>query len=1566
MKEVIKSLVENQTLPDDHFLEQDMEFREIFVEEVTEILEEIEPLIEQWLGQPDNHELLVNIRRNFHTLKGSGRMVGAYHSGELAWTVEDTLNRVISKTLPLSAEVQQYVQSVIALYHYKLLPDFAAGERHGIDLRPMVMLGQQIQQALSIEPALEELLTLKELKDQNTLTGLEITETAATEAEIAEQLNDVVPNLVEDAQEETALETLPSEAQVNEQAIAQVEKTPVSPSSSSTGADIDHELRLQTLAIFMEESSEHLEKIKTFLAADDRTSEHYNGLIRALHTLRGSSAMAHIDHVFQVSSLVENLFKALAEEQIDEQSAEFALLVQYEMFVRQYLAALSLEADEERLDGLYEQFNRIWSAYKLENAGAGLNNANPQGLVSELIELDINDLLDAELDFESRIKEENAAYIGLLIEQATTLQQSTTMFATQGLHDLSKALLDAYSQLQAKPALLNHDYVFELFESAHQYLIQLFDILASGQRVILSQQHFDVLNQLHDYMHQDVDVVIENDQPVAADDTTVEDAAQATEQAMVEVAETQKVEARPEVQVDIQQILFDKSSMQDARANNDFDPDLLDIFLEEADELLAGIDDDLNQWQQDPEDTNALKNLMRYLHTVKGGANMVQATFIGLIAHELETIYERLIQRQLQSSPAFIQQIRFIQDNLSDRVQTLRDQLVDYPADQTLMILRHLAQAGVSEATDMPVAAVATELAVDEVVPEEVQASEELENEQVEAAVEPTVEETSEFEAFDFDQTTVETPADLEQLPETSTEQSEESTVAETSTAEQSDDDLVRSIVMETFHEEAAELFVSAERLMRQWSEDRQSRSTLLQLQRTFHSLKGAARMAEQGRTAEIAYLLETTFEKFGLYNFTASSYDELIKQAISWLKTAVFDEKFSSYDALHANLLSIQYNEKEHGIHAKLSRSEILLSEQRYEVVQGDGSEPPSMFGAFEQDDKETANNEMIRIPADVIEKMIDLAGENSINRSRIEMDLGLLGNTLSEMEQAIHRLADQLRRMEGELETQIIAKHEGENARYADFDPLEMDQYSSINQLSKSLAESASDLVDFKATIAEKIRDTEGLLLQQSRIQTEIQQGLMSTRLVPFSRMLPRLQRIVRQTASTLNKPTDFIVNNTEGELDRTILERLVSPLEHMLRNAVDHGIEDAAERQRLNKPETGRIELSITRQGTDVLVSFTDDGKGINTEAVRAKAISVGLISEQQQLSDQDLMQLIFNSGLSTASQVTQISGRGVGLDVVQSEIKALGGDVSVDSVLGQGTTFTIRVPTTVAVSDALMVKIFDQQFAVPLPQIERIVRISPRDIDQYFNSNEETFSIDGQFYKLRYLGEMVANHAAPNLSGIETSLPVLLMKATTGQNIAVVVDQLIGSRAQIVMKPIGQQFASVGLVAGATILADGNVCLILDGQSMIRQIASTERPKQHVLEAQYDAYEPAETRTIMVVDDSVTVRKVTSRLLERQGYQVITAKDGVDAMEILETATPHLMLLDIEMPRMDGFEVTNLVRHHARHKNLPIIMITSRTGEKHRERAMSLGATMYMGKPFQEAELITNIDSIFAMN
>lgn len=1487
MKEILKNLVETTTLPEDSYLDQDAEILEIFVEEIEEIFVELSTLFTTWLENPNDQETLTTIRRHFHTLKGSGRMVGAKSAGELAWAVEDTLNRVISGTVPLDSTVQRFAQTVFNIYQYKLYPIFKTVQNADIDLRPLVLLGQQIQQQVSLEPALEELLELSStLTSVNSLTGLELQDQSFSEA---------AP--------EMAIETTAT-------------ATPVA-------ADDNNDIE-ETVAIFIEEAEEHLFTIDQFLKNEQEQHQDYNGLIRALHTLRGSSSMAHIDQIFAASTKVENLFKTLLQEEIVSTSSQTALLIQYAEFVRDYLHTLR-QGQTQKLDAIYATFNSAWDDYGFSSAEVD-EDVNPQGLVSKLVELNIDLLLDAEFEFEKRAKVEYPEYIQALSQQAQQLLDNTDNRAAMGIYQFTHELKSGYEVLVLKPELLNIDYAYDLFGQAHQEFIHLFDTLAAGQRVILTEDIQKVLNDLAAFVQQDLEQ-FEVQEPNPA--TQVE-ASPTAASGIVDLAQIS------------QKIGSDREHMHADDANRDFDEDLLDIFLEEAEELLGGIDQDLNTWSKDPSDTAALNNLMRYLHTLKGGANMIQATHIGLIAHELESIYERVIRHQIEVNPQLISIIRLVQDDVSDRIQVIRDEQIDYSGTESIEILRNI------QAIAQGSVAVSTAVA------------------EVEVQAEPEV--AAEIEELET-ATTVETEIEPEIQLETEVEaKAEAETAAEVALATpdhvEEPDDSIRLIAEETFWEEAEEILESTDSLLKQWFEQRSDRSLLLQLQRAAHSLKGGARMVENEPVGAIAYQLETTFERFAVHQFNSNVYDLLLQTTLAWLKQAIFEHDYSNFDSVKLSLESIEFVDVIAQLPKRVAESDTLSTAKVFEFVQGDGTEPPAMMGEWDTSNQQDNSNEMIRISADLVEKMIDLSGENAINRSRIEMDLGQFSNTLNEMELAIKRLADQLRRMEGELESQIIAKH-GDNSRYADFDPLEMDQYSSLNQLSKSLAESASDLVDFKTTLSEKIRDTEGLLLQQSRIQAEIQESLMRTRLVPFDRLLPRLQRIVRQTSSTLNRPAELVVQNTEGELDRNILERLVTPFEHMLRNAIDHGLEDTHVRHELQKPEVGKIILNISRQGTDVLVSFSDDGKGIDETKIKEKALSLGLIKADQSIDKQEILQLIFHPGFTTAKEVTQISGRGVGLDVVQSEIKALGGHISIDSELGKGTTFTIRVPTTVAVSDALMVKSGDQQFAISLAQIDRIVRIAPSALEQYFNSKEDFFKIDNTSYKLRYLSEFVSNQPLPRLSNVAHSLPVLLIKGNSGQTIALLVDQLIGSRAQIVVKPIGQQFSSVGAVAGATILGDGQVCLILDGQNIARQIQNTQRLKHVSDQREHSRYSNAR-RLIMIVDDSVTVRKVTSRLLERQGFDVVTAKDGIDAMEQLENVKPDLMLLDIEMPRMDGFEVTNLVRHHDVHQNLPIIMITSRTGEKHRERAFSLGVTHYMGKPFQEAELLENVESLLEIS
>ncbi len=595
----------------------------------------------------------------------------------------------------------------------------------------------------------------------------------------------------------------------------------------------------------------------------------------------------------------------------------------------------------------------------------------------------------------------------------------------------------------------------------------------------------------------------------------------------------------------------------------------------------------------------------------------------------------------------------------------------------------------------------------------------------------------------------------------------------------------------------------------------------------------------------------------------------------------------------------------------------------------------------------------EVVRVGAGLLESLVNLAGESSIIRARVEQGMSDFTGALDEMEMTIDRLREQLRRLEMETEAQILFRRERvEGPSYEEFDPLEMDRYSQLQQLSRSLSESASDMLDLKETLLSKARDAETLLLQQARVNTELQEGLMRSRMVPFNRLLPRLKRTVRQVARELGKDVELKAYNVEGELDRTLLERMVPPLEHMLRNAVDHGIESGEERRARGKAEAGAIELRLSREGGDVVIEISDDGAGIDVQRVKAKAIERGLMAADANLKDEEITQFVLAPGFSTARSVTQISGRGVGMDVVHSEVKQLGGSINILSQAGRGTRFVVRVPFTVSVNRALMVSVGEDLYAIPLNTIEGIVLLSAEELEQLYRPDGNTFEYAGVAYRVQYLGSFLGReyHAQP----MQSSVPVVLVRS--GEHaVAVHVDSVQGSR-EIVVKSLGPQFAGVGGISGATILGDGSVVVILDLVALIRSRSGGRGGAQRQL-----ARSPR-TRCVMVVDDSVTVRKVTSRLLERQGMDVVVAKDGVEAVSLLQEHSPDVMLLDIEMPRMDGFEVLRQVRHDERLKDLPIVMISSRTGTKHQDRAAELGVNRFLGKPFQENELLATIDEL----
>lgn len=785
------------------------------------------------------------------------------------------------------------------------------------------------------------------------------------------------------------------------------------------------------------------------------------------------------------------------------------------------------------------------------------------------------------------------------------------------------------------------------------------------------------------------------------------------------------------------------------------------------------------------------------------------------------------------------------------------------------------------------------------------------------------------------------------------------------------------SELVEVFLEEGAEILDATEDTLQRWKEAPDDKELVERLQRELHTLKGGARMAGVGAIGDLSHRLESLFA-------------DLVEGQVG-VAPAIIDTVHSCLDRLYAMLERLREGHSVEPAPELVEEIDRLRGPDSVppepgpaESAAGPGpaAEPPAEaaqaaevvpFPAQEEpapeaapalpeaapdafwEDRGKAHQEMVRVRAELLDSLVNNAGEVSIYRARLDQQIGGFRFNLEELDQTVARLRDQLRKLEIETEAQILYRYEKEGGDVRDgFDPLEMDRYSQMQQLSRGLMETVSDIASIEGLLDNLVRESETLLLQQSRVNTDLQEGLMRTRMVPFTGLVPRMRRIVRQTCHELGKRAELHVVGADGEMDRTVLDRMIAPLEHMLRNAISHGIETPEQRAQAGKPETGNLTLSLAREGSEVIIRLADDGVGVDLDAIRSKAVERGLLDEFAEVTDHDIMQFILESGFSTAREVTQISGRGVGMDVVHSEIKQLGGSLNIDSRRGKGATFTIRLPFTLAITQALLVSVGEDVYAIPLTSIEGIVRMPRDQVERYVADPTAHYPYAEEEYQVQNLGAILGLGEA--LASGQKLFPVLLVRAAD-HRMALQADGLMGSR-EIVVKSVGPQLSTVRGISGATILGDGRVVLILDVGALIRLTAASRILPEAPAVVEPRPQERAAV-SVMVVDDSITVRKVTSRLLERNGMQVTTAKDGVDAVTLLGEHIPDAMLLDIEMPRMDGFELATHVRNEPRLKHIPIIMITSRTGDKHRKRAEEIGVDRYLGKPYQESDLLDAI-------
>ncbi|SEJ30413.1 Hpt domain-containing protein [Frateuria terrea] len=1332
----------------------DDDIREIFLEEMQEEIDNLRAAEQAWLVDPAQLAALTPIRRSFHTLKGSGRLVGASVLGEFAWKVENMLNRVLDATIQPHEGVQALVHTAI-----DALPQLlAALKGEGMPTAPLAAIMATAERLAAGEMA--------QVSDHAP---------AATET-VRRVVRRRVPRL------DAAIDAVPVAAHTDHTAAVDLPSEPLESIALPVMPPVDPVL----LEILRSEVAQYLQAIRGALARADGELRIDDALLRAVHTLHGAIAMVDIPLLTQLLSPLESLLKRLRAvgQPLSEEGT--ALLAQSADVVDHVMAQFdAVDPQLPSVDALTARLIELRDSQPEPKVAHVLFDPHAEELSTELPDDGAAAALDAGLDdalgesepVTTHEADEHDAYAGELLaaldafdlEAAEAASTDVAPVAHAGLADDDQGLAALLDSLLNEPvdgpplAVANLDGTISVSEGGLGGMPELAaeeagtpeqqlpgDSEAELAAVALPPEALDAPNEDTDAQTAEFEALsTEVAEPWAAEPDAV-----SAEPFVESAGDTQEPVAAgmPEVPVvsveataETEPVAAADAPPMDDRTPaqlwvGQIDPDLLEIFTEEAHELLDHADDLLAQWRADPSETTHAAGVQRDLHTLKGGARIAGLVPVGDLTHAIETLLEKPVGER--DTAQLISALEAGFDTLHSLVQRVsQGQPIEYP------------QA------------------------------------------------------------------------------------------------LIDSLL----------------------------------------AMAGQETLADEGNEASSA---------MPSARLPAAPLPELLPE---------------------------------------------LLPEREEEEIR--------------------STQEQIRVRAELLDNLVNHAGEVAIYRSRLEQQVAGYRFNLVELDQTVQRLRSQLRMLEIETEAQIIARFQREHreAGMAVFDPLELDRFSQLQQYSRALAESVSDLVSIQNMLDELTRQSETLLIQQSRVSAELQDGLLRTRMLPFDTMVPNLRRTLRQAAQEEGKSAQLYVEGAHGEMDRNLLDRIKAPFEHMLRNAIAHGIESPADRRKAGKPTEGAVRIRVAREATEVVVRVSDDGGGLDREAIRKRAIERGLLRADSRPSDDQLLSLITQTGFSTASHVTQLAGRGVGMDVVSNEIKQLGGSLAIESLPGQGTTFILRLPFTLAVTQAIVVRIGEATFAIPMTSVQGVARISPDDLAARLGEERPTFDYNGEAYGIHDLADLLGLQPNPVIE--EEQLPLLLTRAGD-LRAAIRIDAVIGSR-EIVVKSVGPQVSSVPGVLGATIMGDGSVLIILDLPPLVRH--GIARREQRLADGLSAVASPLieEQRTkplVMVVDDSITMRKVTGRVLERHDYEVATAKDGVDAIEKLHDRVPDLMLLDIEMPRMDGYELATHMKGDPRLRDVPIIMITSRTGDKHRQRAFDIGVDRYLGKPYQEVELLAQIAEV----
>jgi len=1400
----------------------DDDLQEIFLEEATEVLETLRVNLDLSHLNRASREPLIVMRRGFHTLKGSSRMVGLTEIGEVAWGVERAMNKWLETNKPANSALlkligdarnifQTWVEQLVngqpvAVDYATLLRDAeelgnsaeeafieepAEVEKSAIEVMEFEMPGPSIPatpEPVLAEPALTilpepELALMPEADQQNYSTPPP--DLSATLAEplpeivsdlVAEQRMAQPPTQLPDEILELSLEFQPVQLQV--EAPTQAEQISVSqpvpldfdwmPKSTEKAAPPEQaSVMAAPLELNFDLVHEPAASIETepdeiriggvsisrtlFKISTEEATQHVAALKKHLATLLASQPPVVPHGFMRAGHTLAGVAHAMGITQIADLAHALELWLQSRMEVE-----FTLSAGQEDM---------------LRNVVTALED-----MVAEICA--------------TRAPPAQLLLVAQLRSEKTKLEETPKPEETPGLEE--KEIPPLASEVFAMPEVASATETMQLPETDLPLEISPPSVAFAIPKVEVAAEAIQMPEYLPEDLPGHLPAPILSPSEISSSATSLEFDTPVAPAAW---------EALPSMSLPIIAMPPASEPLPEGRViRDDLDADLLPIFMEEGDDLYQQISNTVRRWAEQPNNEMYPQDLLRALHTLKGGARMAGAMRMGELVHLVEDYVG-------QSTPQGNDNFWTGLENYLDRIGNVLEQLrAGVSVDENMLA---------TPAVHMPSAVPAVPLWVPPSPP---------------------------FVQATFDEPVAE--------PETT---------------------LGKAVLQEDTQQEDTQQEIVQQK----------------DIQQAITPLPTLSPNVEDEAPSPLARFMPAGLSQ------TDSPLARFIQAAMP---------------------------------HAAPAKPSVIS---------------PAMPAA------------MLRVRSDLVDHLVSDAGEISVARSRIEAELRAFKIGLSELTGSVDRLRKQLREVEIHAEGQIQARESLAGDTAEKFDPLEFDRFTQFQDLTRSMTESVHDVQTVQQALLKNLDETSAALAAQTHLTREVQQKLMTIRMVPFSTVSERLYRIVRQTGRELGKKVNLEIQGSEIEIDRSVLEKMTAPFEHLLRNSIVHGLEVVEERERKGKLPVGEIRLTLRQENNEVVFSFADDGAGLDIERLRQKAVENGLIQADDTVNENQIMQFIFASGLSTASEVTEVAGRGVGMDVVRSEIVALGGRIDVYSARHKGARFEIHLPLTLAVAQTLMVRAHNEIYAIHSGLVEQVQKVKASALTEMNRNGQIDWG--GQHYPLSHLARLLGDE---NYQPETLPYNAILLLRSGDRCMAVHVDELMGNQ-DAVIKSMDAQLSRAPGVAGATVLGSGKVVLILNPLALIARVVSAATVRADSAAPTQPAPEAAGPMLVMVVDDSLTVRKATTRMLVRAGYQVVTAKDGIDALEKLADCEPNVMLLDIEMPRMDGFELTKRLRSDPKYKTLPIVMITSRAAEKHRKFALELGVNAYLGKPYQEEQLLEHV-------